>query len=94
MSFDDNGRPNDLLLRARVNNQGLFVTHLGMPFAQRAEGNNLVALSRWKQFPDHLKLPVEDVARKVYLLISGVTFPMQSQIANLRVVVNYADGGA
>jgi hypothetical protein len=33
------------------------------------------------------------VARKIYLLISGVTFPMQSQIANLHVVVNYAEGG-
>ena len=90
---DRAGRPNDRLLRARVNNQGVFVTHLGMPFAQRAEGNNLVALSRWKEFPDHITLPVEDVARKVYLLISGITFPVQSQIANLRVVVNYADGG-
>jgi hypothetical protein len=87
------GRLNDRLLRARVNDQGVFVTHLGMPFAQRAEGNNLVALSRWKEFPDHITLPVEDVARKIYLLISGITFPMQSQIANVRVVVNYADGG-
>ena len=66
---------------------------MGMPFAQRAEGNNFVALSRWKEFPDHLTVPVEDATRKLYLLLSGVTFPMQSQIANLRIVVNYADGG-
>ena len=44
-------------------------------------------------FPITLSLPVEDMARKIYLLISGVTFPMQSQIANLHVVVNYTDGG-
>jgi len=80
-------------VRASVNSQGVFVTHLGIPFAQRAEGNNLMALSRWKEFPDHITVPVEEVARKLYLLLSGVTFPMQSQIANLRVVVNYTDGG-
>jgi len=87
------GRPNDNLLRTRVNEQGVFVADDGIPFAQRKEGNNIVALSRWRDFPDHVVVPVGDTARKIYLLISGVTFPMQSQIANLHVVVNYADGG-
>jgi len=87
------GRPNDNLLRARVNEQGVFVADDGIPFAQRKEGNSIVALSRWSEFPDHVAVPVGDTARKIYLLISGVTFPMQSQIANLHVVVNYADGG-
>jgi hypothetical protein len=90
---DRSARPNDDRLRSRVNAQGVFVTEDGIPFAQRAEGRNLVALSRWRDFPDHLTVPVDDVARKIYLLISGITFPMQSQIANLHVVVNYAEGG-
>ncbi len=89
---DRSGRPNDRLLRARVNSQGTFTTRLGIPFAERAEGNNLVALSRWVGFPEHIRLPIEDQARKIYLLISGVTFPMQSQMANVRATVNYADG--
>jgi len=88
------GRPNDNFLRSRVNSQGVFVTHSGIPFAERAAGKNIVALSlTWKIFPDHLVVPVERTARKVYFLISGVTFPMQSQIANARIVINYADGG-
>jgi hypothetical protein len=90
---DRSARPNDYRLRSRVNAQGVFVTDDGIPFAQRAEGSNLVALSRWRDFPDHFTVPVDDVARKIYLLISGITFPMQSQIANLHVVVNYAEGG-
>jgi hypothetical protein len=82
----------NLRLGTKLNDQGAFVTQVGIPFAQRQEGDNVVALSRWKEFPDHVSVPVEDSARRVYLLISGVTFPMQSQIANVRVVVNYADG--
>jgi len=91
---DRSGRPNDNLLRSRVNDKGVFVTHVGIPFAERVVGKNIVALSlTWKSFPDHIVVPVESTARKVYFLISGVTFPMQSQIANACLVINYADGG-
>jgi len=90
---DRSGRPNDRRLRARISAQGVFVADDGIPFAQRAEGNNIVALSRWRDFPNYVAVPVGDTARRIYLLISGVTFPMQSQIANVHVVVNYADGG-
>jgi hypothetical protein len=85
--------PNDLLLRSKVNAQGVFVTHVGIPFAERAAGNNIVALSRtWRNFPDHLTMPVGAQARKIYYLISGITFPMQSQIANAQIIVRYNDG--
>lgn len=87
------GHPNDHYLRTRVNDKGVFVAHDGIPFATRAVGNDIVALSlTWKVFPDHLIVPVGGTARKIYFLISGVTFPMQSQITNARIVVNYADG--
>jgi hypothetical protein len=90
---DRSRRPNDDRLRSRVNAQGVLATEVGIPFAQRAEGKNLVALSRWKDFPAHLAVPINEKARKIYLLLSGVTFPMQSQIANLHIAVNYVDGG-
>jgi hypothetical protein len=93
LNGDRRSPPNDLLLRSKVNAQGLFVTHVGIPFAERAEGNNIVALSRtWREFPDHLTVPVGSRARKIYFLISGITFPMQSQIANAQIVVRYAGG--
>jgi hypothetical protein len=93
LNGDRRSPPNDLLLRSKVNAQGVFVTQVGIPFAQRAEGNNIVALSRtWRNFPDHLTVPVRSRARKIYFLISGITFPMQSQIANAQIMVRYADG--
>ena len=52
-----------------------------------------MALSRtWRNFPDHLTVPVGTRARKIYFLISGITFPMQSQIANAQIVIRYTDG--
>src|SRR5208337_922561 len=48
---DRAARPNDQRLRSRINSQGVFVTEVGIPFAQRTEGNNIVALSRWREFP-------------------------------------------
>jgi hypothetical protein len=84
--------PDDGRLRAQVNTQGVFMTHYGIPFAQRAKGNNMVALGRWKELPDRIEIPVNDVARRICLLLSGMTFPMQSHIANARVTVHYADG--
>jgi hypothetical protein len=93
LNGDRRSPPNDLLLRSKVNAQGVFLTHTGIPFAERAEGNNIVALARtWRNFPDHLTVPVGTPARKIYFLISGNTFPMQSQIANAQIVVRYADG--
>ena len=86
-------RPNDDRLRSRVSAQGVLLTEVGIPFAQRAQGANLVALSRWHDFPAQLAVPINDTARKIYLLLSGVTFPNQSQIANLHIAVNYVDGG-
>jgi hypothetical protein len=70
----------------------VFLTRYGIPFAQRKQGNNLVALSRWKEFPNRVEIPVRGSARRIYLLLSAITFPIQSQIANARVTVHYADG--
>ena len=67
---DRSGRPNDNALRARVNEAGIYVTTWG--FHSPNERWDVVAISRWKKFPDHISVPVEDVARKVYLLMSAL----------------------
>jgi hypothetical protein len=85
--------PDDSRLRSRVDAQGIFLTRYGIPFAQRAQGNNMVALGRWKDLPDNIEIPLEGAARRLYLLLSGITFPMQSHIANARVTLFYGDGG-
>ncbi len=85
--------PDDSRLRSGVDDGGIFRSRYGIPFAQRKQGNNMVALSRWNEFPSCVRIPVNGFARRIYLLLSAITFPIQSQIANARVTVHYADGG-
>lgn len=84
--------PDDRRLRRLADAGGVFTTRYGIPFAQRAEGKNIVALGRWKELPDRIVIPVNGSARRIYLLLSGMTFPMQSHIPNARVTVRYDDG--
>ena len=43
-------------------------------------------------YPDRVMVQMEAVGRAVYLLITGITFPMQSHVENLRVTFLYEDG--
>jgi hypothetical protein len=103
ITFDDmmshlagerNHPPDDSLLRAAVNDTGIMTTRYGIPFHQRQQGKNLVAVSRWKEFAERVEFPIGSTARKIYLMLSAITFPMQSHIANARVSIHYADGGS
>ena len=82
-----------LRLRAGVDARGIYTARGGIPFAQRATGHNAVMLSRWRGFPKSVEIPAGRAARKLYLMASAATFPMQSHIANARVTIVYADGG-
>jgi hypothetical protein len=86
--------PDDSLLRAAVDDNGVLRTPYGIPFAQKRSGANLAALSRWPEMPHRLEIPINAAGTKLYLLISALTFPMQSHIANVHIRVNYADGRA
>jgi hypothetical protein len=85
--------PDDSVLRAAVSGNGILETPYGIPFSQRKQGKNLIALSRWKDFAERVEIPVEGTASRIYLLLSALVFPMQSHIANARVTVSYQDGG-
>ncbi len=85
--------PDDSRLRSRIDADGLFRTRYGIPFRQRANGNNMLALGRWRHLPGNVDIPLDGSARKIYLLLSSMTFPMQSHIANARVILDYVDGG-
>jgi len=45
-------------------------------------------------FPAQLDFPVKAAGQTLYLMISGMTFPAQSHVVNLRVTLHYADGQA
>lgn len=84
-SIDDSG-----LMASRKNNT---VTFLDVPFNITGEKNVLFS-SQWDNYPTEAEIPLHGQAHKMYLLMAGSTNPMQSQIANAKIQVNYTDGTA
>lgn len=83
-------------LRARLDQKGRLVT-VGSktPFQLSTNRNNVLLLGRWDQLPNQVRLPVDTPrVREVCLLIVGTTYPMQSHIANARVILHYKNGDA
>jgi hypothetical protein len=87
-------KPSLATLRARLDAQGQFLSKDSKTLFQVAsKGNNVVLLGRWDQLPNKVRLPVDvPRVREVCLLIVGTTYPMQSHIANARVILHYQDG--
>lgn len=65
---------------------------LGIPFLMNSEEKNIVFTSQWDNFPKSVEIPVTGKGRKVYFLMAGSTNPMQSQIINGTITVQYSDG--
>ena len=83
-SVDDRG-----LMNARKDGQ---VHYFGIPFAIQDGRKNICFVSQWDNYPTSVDLPLQGQAEKAYLLMAGSTNPMQSQMVNARVKVNYTDG--
>lgn len=66
----------------------------GVPLATpgAADVPNVAFVSQWENFPRELTTPLSGRARKVYLLMAGSTWAMQSRVDNGEVVVTYRDG--
>jgi len=79
--------------RSMVGEDGIAVTGEGIPFRSPKEGVNLaVTTLAATGYPDRVQVPVEMAGRAIYLLITGITFPMQSHVENLRITFTYEDG--
>ncbi len=79
--------------RSLVNDDGIAVTGEGIPFRSKREGNCMAAATLVSpSHPDRITVPVGEGGRAVYLLITGITLPMQSHVENLRITVRYEDG--
>ena len=83
-------------LRSRLDDQGRFVTaESKTQFQIATEPKNVLLLGRWNELPNEVRLPVDTPrVREVCLLVVGRTYPMQSHIANARVILRYKDGGS
>jgi len=66
----------------------------GVPLATPggADAPNVAFVSRWENFPPELTAPLAGRARKLYLLLAGSTWAMQSRLDNGEIVVTYRDG--
>ncbi|KQM44655.1 DUF4450 domain-containing protein [Chryseobacterium sp. Leaf201] len=84
--IDDSG-----LMNKRKNNK---VDYLGIPFLIDKTDKNIAFASQWDNYPDSVEIPVSGKGKKIYFLMAGSTNPMQSQMVNGTVTVQYTDGSS
>ncbi len=82
--IDDSG-----LMNKRKNSK---VDFLGIPFLIDKNDKNIAFASQWDNYPDSVEIPLTGRGKKIYFLMAGSTNPMQSQMVNGTVTVQYADG--
>ncbi|PJJ67137.1 DUF4450 domain-containing protein [Chryseobacterium geocarposphaerae] len=82
--IDDSG-----LMNKRKNNK---VDFLGIPFLIDKTDKNIAFASQWDNYPDLIEIPLNGKGKKIYFLMAGSTNPMQSQIVNGTITVQYVDG--
>lgn len=87
------------LITAQIDDSGLMnkrkngkVDFLGIPFLINNEDKNIVFTSQWDNFPKSVEIPVSGKGKKIYFLMAGSTNPMQSQIINGKITIQYVDG--
>ena len=85
-TIDDAG-----LRAASVN--GVFNLPNGLSFGiSAAKGNNILFTSQWDNFPTEKAIPLSGKAKHAYFLMAGSTNPMQSQLVNAIIQIQYRDG--
>jgi hypothetical protein len=84
----------DAAWRNKVGDDGIAWTTDGIPFKTLKDGANIGAVTLAGAYPTRLEFPVNARGQKLYLMISGMTFPAQSHVVNLRVTMHHANGKA
>ncbi len=82
----------DAAWRNKVGPDGVAWTTDGIPFKTSKEGQNIGVVTRAGGFPEQITFPVGAQGEALYLMLSGMTFPVQSHVVNLRLTLRYADG--
>ena len=87
------------LITAQIDDSGLMskrkngkVDFLGIPFLIDKTDKNIAFVSQWDNYSDALEIPISGKGKKIYFLMAGSTNPMQSQIVNGKITVQYVDG--
>jgi len=84
--------PSDAAWRAKVDPQGVAWTTDGIPFKTVKEGFNIGIVTQAGAFPTQLSFPANVSGKTLYLMLSGMSFPVQSHMPHLRITLQYADG--
>jgi len=87
------------LATTQIDDSGLMVNRkngklefLGIPFLIDNKDKNIVFASQWDNYPNAVEIPLNGTGKKIYFLLAGSTNPMQSQIINGKITVQYSDG--
>ncbi|MBW8523689.1 DUF4450 domain-containing protein [Chryseobacterium chendengshani] len=87
------------LITAQIDDSGLMnkrkngkVDFLGIPFLINTTDKNIAFVSQWDNYSDALEISISGKGKKIYFLMAGSTNPMQSQIVNGKITVQYVDG--
>jgi hypothetical protein len=92
LSRVDPGSPSDAAWRKKIGPDQVGWTHDGIPFKSASQGKNIAVVTRAGGFPEKIEVPVGAGGKELYLMLSGMTFPAQSHVVNLRVTLDYAAG--
>ncbi|MEO6848542.1 MAG: DUF4450 domain-containing protein [Chthoniobacterales bacterium] len=82
----------DAAWRAKVEADGIGWTAEGIPFKSSKEGDNIATVTLMGEFPEKIEIPVNAKGQTLYLMISGLTWPAQSHVVNLRLTLHYENG--
>ncbi len=90
----ENFEVNDSGLRKMAGDKNEIVLPKGIRFRTPGETNknNILFTSQWDNYPKTLTIPLSGKSSHAYFLMAGSTNPMQSQLTNGEIVVEYADG--
>jgi hypothetical protein len=87
------------LITADIDDSGLMarrknglLDYMDIPFLIEGDLKNVLFVSRWDNYPTSAVVPLSGTAHKIYLMMTGSTNPMQSQMVNAKVIVHYEDG--
>ncbi|KUG09133.1 DUF4450 domain-containing protein [Solirubrum puertoriconensis] len=86
--IDDAG----LRQKAGANNEIQLPVGVPLQTPGAAGAKNILFVSQWDNYPEQATVPLKGRASHAYLLMAGSTNPMQSQLTNGEVVVQYSDG--
>jgi hypothetical protein len=90
----ENFEVNDSGLRRLAGNKNEILLPMGIRFSSPGEKNknNILFTSQWDNYPKIATIPLSGRASHAYFLMGGSTNPMQSQLTNGLIIVEYENG--